>query len=180
MPALRDLVEDAFGVECIATGLSITESGRTFSLQKTLDDEAVAIHLEKCRRWPDRSKRADGLFICLPANSQMFLIVLVELKGGSVEKALEQLTQSAEVLCRDSPATLSPHAGKLTLWLTDARSRAHEGQVLGVVVGRQGLPQEQRKRKAARMAQKLIIRMRTTRRLSTTIDDLISWANIRK
>jgi len=179
VPGLREVVESVFGAECVAKGLSITESRQTFSLKKDRNEKAIAVHLQACRSWPANTRRVDALFICLPANSQAFLIVLVELKGGNVEKGITQLSQSAKMLCKGATDSPAPHSSKLHGWLNGDRTDGHGGHVLGVIVSRQGLPQEQQKRKAARMAQKLVIRMRTTRQLSTTMDELTSWISSR-
>lgn len=107
----------------------------------------------------------------------MFLVVLVELKGGHVQKAIEQLTSSARVLCKNSTNSLSPHNNQLGEWIAAQRPHSHTARVLGVIVAKRSLPQAQDKRKGAMISRGLKIVRKSTPQLVTTMTDMLDWIN---
>ncbi len=147
MAGLRDLVESILPEECLLSGLRIAGKGRVFSIRLQGRDDAVGVALDAFRDWPQGRKRCDALFLCLPDGARQFVLVLVELKGGHVEKALNQLQETSSVLCKCREDHFGVHADeKLLQGLREIARAGHGRRVLGYVVGGRGLSLRQDER----------------------------------
>ncbi len=175
MPTLRKVLEPVFPEESFLDGLRLHKHGRRFSIKKSRSEQAVGIDLDKCGQWLSGKKKGDGLFVCLPPDSKSFLVVIVELKGGHLERAIDQLSDTTDVLCSGPDKPLPTHSESVGNNLGESYKQGHTGRVLGVVVGRGGLPAEQFKKKMTRKRTGLKIAVRSARRVEVTFEDLARW-----
>jgi hypothetical protein len=151
MARLRELVGSIFPEESLLPGLRLVGKGRVFSIRLQGQDDAVGVDLDAFRDWPKERKRCDGLFLCLPGGARQFIVVLVELKGGHVEKALNQLQATSSVLCKHREDTFRLHADEGLLQIYHGLASAGHGRrVLGYIVARQGLNLKQDERSRLR------------------------------
>jgi hypothetical protein len=88
---LVDTLGQVFSAESILDGLSISEKGCRFSIEKKPREQAIGIDLRQCGKWPKKQRRCDALFVCFPSTAA-FLVVLVELKSSRKDHAIEQLS----------------------------------------------------------------------------------------
>lgn len=175
MTKLLETLQTVFPQECFTAGLSISEKGRRFSLKNNPSDKAAGIDLRKCEIWPDKEKRCDGLFVCLPPKSKDFLIVLVELKAPNKERAFDQLSATTRILCRKSTNRLAPHRESIIQSFQSCQLHGHEKHVLGIVVTKGSLPKKLREKKQARVHEGLRIKSVTTKILATSFSELARW-----
>ncbi len=175
MPGVRSLLTQVFGKQSLLAGLTLRKKGRSFGIKRIEQADLAGVDLDLCRNWPAGRQRADGLFLCLPANATQFLVVLVELKGGHVEEAVKQVRTTATVLRRGPGIDI--HGGPACLSLSDHGNLGHEGRVLGVIVSQGGLPAEQSKRKQLLTEEGPTIKIRSTRKLVVTLDELQRWTS---
>ena len=175
MSKLLETLQTVFPPECFIDGLSIKGPGRHFSVQLNPSEKAVAINLDKCNPWPDGKKRCDGLFVCIPPGSKYFLIVLVELKGTDKEDAFDQLSDTAEMLCRQSAQSPKPHSSSIMQSFQSCQLRGHGKHVLGIVVTKGSLPKRLLEKKQARTYKGLKIKSVTTKIMTKTVSELANW-----
>ncbi len=150
------------------------ESGRSFSIRKTAGETIIGIDLRKCPNWPPDKKRTDGLFLCLSANSDAFLVVLVELKGSDKERAINQLDDTADALCAKSHFSQQPHSKVILHALASNHCEGHSRKVLGVTIAKTSLSLRQQEKKKARN-RGLKIKYRSRKSLVTTVAELRAW-----
>lgn len=159
MSWLRELAQDAFGRESVLTGLALKEQGNVFSLRLPRSEGVLAVGVR-----PDASPQlgggretaCDGLFLLECAPRSVLLVVLVELKGADVAKAIKQLEATFLKLCPCHGTFHAAHFVPAWRELTGAdgalRSPHPKGLAIGCVVSRRRgiqLKQQDRARLAA-------------------------------
>ncbi|MGO9120097.1 MAG: hypothetical protein ACLQPD_21090 [Desulfomonilaceae bacterium] len=164
-----------FPQNCILDRPRITESGRSFSIRKSAADIVIALDLRRCAIWPTGKKIADGLFLCLSANSRSFMVVLVELKGTDKDRVINQLNDAAGVLCSGSQFPQQPHNRTVAETLVTTHAEGHYKCVLGITIGRRSLAQKFREKKIARVHRGLKIKDITAESLVKTVAELRAW-----
>jgi hypothetical protein len=127
--------------KCFSSDTRIKEKGRAISLK--LDQkrhDCVVLLPEKCHEWPENQKRCDGVFICGDRQKKTLLIVFAELKGGHLEKAVDQIGESCGVLCRSSSSKLNIHRN------LEKSGFNHKEGLIGIIVAKSGISLAQDKR----------------------------------
>jgi hypothetical protein len=136
---LRRALTEVFPEECFLSGLSVKECRRVFSLRLAQGEAAIGIQLDhRAMNWPREQPRCDALFVCSVPGSNALVIVLVELKGSDVERALDQIISSANALCKRANAERSPHTESVKDEVTSLGKTGHGHAVLGVIVPKRG------------------------------------------
>jgi len=174
MAGLRELVDRVLPNESLLPGLKIGSRWPVFSIRLQGDDDAVGVALDAFRDWPKGRKRCDAVFLCLPENAAQFIVVLVELKGGHVEKALNQLRETSSLLCKRREDHFGVHADVSVLQsFRRLAAGGHGRRVLGYIVAKQGLSLRQDEK--SRLRRDFGITVRLTRRAEgLTCADLVS------
>ncbi len=138
MNALRDVLESFLPRKRILNGTSLSEQGRSFTIRKEIGCGVVGARLEEL---PEEGKRCDAVFLCKAARSRTFGVVLVELKGGDVNKAIKQVCETSTMICRNGGKAPGLHK---PVKLVEARKLGrHAGVVRAFIVARHGLTQRQ-------------------------------------
>ncbi len=141
MTDLRSVMAKLFPESSLLNGSSIGQKGTRFSIQLNSGEEAVGINLDLLDDWPVDCKRCDAVFVCTRKDADDFVVVLVELKGGHTEKAMEQIRTSQEILCRKSEYFPGVHCRSTAEEMKAlGRQHAHRTTVLGLIVSRRSLP----------------------------------------
>lgn len=136
-----------FPAESVLPGLKLDHKGRVFSIRLQGRDDAMGLDLDAFTDWPKERKRCDGLFLCLPEGSSRFIVVLVELKGGHVEKALTQLRETVSVLCKRREDHHGVHSdANLIRGFRKIAPEGHGKRLLGCIVASKGLSLRQDER----------------------------------
>lgn len=174
MKSLLVALQKVFPEENFIDGLSIGEKGRRFSIKKAPEEQAIGIDLRLCGNWPKEQERCDALFVCLPKGTA-FLVVLVELKSPSKIHAIDQLSNSAAVLCRNSRSSLDLHDRSVTAFFQARFHESHRKLLLGIIVTNRSLPKRFREKKEQRTHKGLKIKSVTTWSLVVTIQELTQW-----
>jgi len=84
---------------CIERKASVRENGVSFSIKPNKGDDFIRIKVDGCWIKDARSKRIDYLF-WINTEQKRKNIVLVELKGTRIKKALEQMECTLGRLCK--------------------------------------------------------------------------------
>ncbi len=136
-----DIIRKTWSKKCLSSDPRIKEKGRTFSLKLNQEKHDCVVFLpEKCHEWPENQKRCDGVFICGDRQKKTLLIVFAELKGGHLEKAVNQIGESCDVLCRNSSSKLNIHRS------LEKSGFSHKDGLIGVIVAKSGISLAQDKR----------------------------------
>lgn len=134
-------MEDHWEQGCVSPGTVLAEQGRVFSLRPEKGEYAVFLRPEKCPEWPKEGKKCDGVILCAHQDDPEFMVVLVELKGGHVGHALDQLESTCRDLCSKG-ATLGI---KHQIWKQSLGTQGlgHSRRVFGIILGKKGISQRQ-------------------------------------
>lgn len=139
MSALKNTLAHIFPASCFLSGLKVSKGQRVFSIRLGKLDDAVGLELDAIDRWPAETKRCDGLFLCAPAGTSQLVVVLVELKGGHVQHAIEQIKATSNLFCNKKDV-FGIHADSKLLHQMRQLGRAEHGaRVLGYIVGKKKL-----------------------------------------
>ncbi|WP_045218500.1 hypothetical protein [Desulfonatronum thioautotrophicum] len=131
---LRQVMEEHWEQGCVSPRTVLAEQGRVFSLRPAKGEYAVFLQPEKCPEWPKEGKKCDGVILYAHQDDPEFMIVLVELKGGHVGHALDQL----ESTCRDLCAKGTTLEFKHQIWKTSLGTEGfgHSRRVFGIILGK--------------------------------------------
>jgi len=137
---LREALADLFPADSFLPGLGIGKGERVFSIRLRRQEEAVGIKLDDVCEWPLGRKRCDGLFVGVLSPAERFLVILVELKGNHVARAIEQIKETALILCKQPDDMFGVHSK----WQTIAGFRrllgpGHSAHVIGFVIATRAL-----------------------------------------
>ncbi len=159
---LRRALTEVFPEECFLSGLSVKENQRGFSLKPAQGEAAFGIRLDRdAMNWPRQQPRCDALFICSVPDSNALVIVFVELKGGHVEKALEQIVESARALCNKANALRGTHSQPVIDEVRSLGKAGHSSGVLGVIVSKNSLTLDQKERAKILRSDGVVLWLRT-------------------
>lgn len=149
MRALRQQLTRVFPEDCFLPGTKIEEKGRVFSIRPDTGEAAIGLKLSPLRNaWPNGQGICDGLFVCLAQNCNHLIVTLVELKGSDVEKAMNQILDTCILLCKAANNhILEIHSEGVFDAAASLNRAGHGSGVLGVIVGRIGLAQNQKEKK---------------------------------
>lgn len=138
---LRRSLEEVFPKACFLPGLTVGQNQRVFSIKLGRGEAAIGIQIDhEAMDWPRDQRRCDALFVCSVPDFNAPIIVLVELKGGHVEKALDQIEESVTALCRRETAVADVHNRKIVDELKKLGKTDHKGNVLGIIVSKKSIP----------------------------------------
>ncbi len=141
MKDLKSILLQFFPEEAFLKSPKKKEKGRAFSIKPEKGEAAVGIDLEAIDHWPQNEKRCDALFLCWLPERNEFLIVLVELKGNHREKALEQIRETRQILCRGTGSRFkSIHAAEQLAEFRSCGIEGHGKRLLGIIIGKKSLP----------------------------------------
>jgi hypothetical protein len=174
LKSLLTALQKVFSEENFIDGLSIGEKGHRFSIEKAPEEQAIGIDLRHCDNWPKKQERCDALFVCFPMGAA-FLVVLVELKSPSKIHAIDQLSNSASVLCQNSRSGLDIHNRSVTARVQSKYGEGHRKLVLGVIVTNRSLPKRFREKKEQRIQKGLKIKSVTAKSLAVSVQVLSRW-----
>ena len=169
-PNLREMMVGSWLDGCVDGRVKLTEQSRVFSIKVQSPGQAVLLRPEYCPEWPRQEKKCDGVLLCYNGSEARMTLVLVELKGGNVEKALHQLEATCRHLCAQGKTTLNKH--KEWKDALGAHSLHHARRVFGLIVGKKSLAKHQQKRSALRKQYGLKIRATTGNLTGKTIPEL--------
>lgn len=168
--SLHELLEVHWEDGCIDSGHRLAESGRVFSLRPADGEEAVFIRPEACPEWPQGTKKCDAVVISRSRDEKTFSVVLVELKGGHVENALNQIEITCRAMCLNSNARTNKH-GFLKNKLNQMGWK-HSGRVYGIIIGKKSIAQRQQHFKKLLQSLGLRVLSRTENIQGKSINDL--------
>jgi hypothetical protein len=175
---LKNFLARLFGrADCFLPGTSVKEKGKTFSIQPRNGEQVVGLRVDGCLLADTGVPKCDAIFFLFDAAQGRLLIILVELKGGDVAHALDQLVSTRHFLVKATGCGWEEHKKKLAPLFSDVgKSRpSHNGSVLGVVVGPKGLPQIQQKK--LKSLTTYGIRYKPAKRANNLLcQDLFAWA----
>lgn len=177
MTALKAALESVFPSSCFLTGTKIGEKGRVFSIRKQKQEQIIGLGLESIPSWPAGRRRCDGAFICRTPERKDFMVVLIELKGGHREKALEQIKESRSVMCRGSSEFPALHDEQQLSIFRSAGLTNHGKSLTGIVVGRRSLALKQRERADLRKNYGIKIKFITGGAKSIASAELWKWSD---
>jgi len=150
MNVLQKALETFLPRECILRGSSVSEKGRSFVIRKNRGDKVVGARIKGI----EGKKTCDAVFLCRKAGMKSLGVVLVELKGGNVSRAVKQISDTASWLCRKGgePHNLVEKSGL----------GGHGGRVNAFIVARKGLQQKQiEKARLSKRGIRLVIKSRS-------------------
>lgn len=172
MKRLNETVANLFSRDAMLRRPGVKESGRGFLVTPRTGDTVVGFRPEAVAAWPDETPRCDAVFLCRNDGGEEFRVILVELKGGHVNRAITQLATTHDFLCR-SKNQPSAHA-------PDAKNRfreigfRHYPTVLGLVICRSGIQLKQQQRKAL-LKKGLHVRIKTGRTVRMSAMELTGY-----
>lgn len=147
MQRLREKLAAVFPEECFLQGTHIEEKGRIFSIRPDAGEAVIGVKLSPLRqRWPNGKGICDGLFVCVAPNCNHLIVTLVELKGSDVAKAMSQIEDSCLLLCKGANPVLEIHCDEVSGAAMSMNRSGHGRGVLGVIVAKIGLAQNQKKK----------------------------------
>lgn len=162
MERLREELSTVFPQECFIQGTRIEEKGRTFSIRPEPGEAVIGLKLKPLREsWPEGKGICDGLFVCLTPDCNHLIVTLVELKGSDVNKAMSQIEDSCLLLCKVPNPVWEIHSRRVSEAASSFSGSGHGQGVLGVIVSRTGLAQNQQKKSALWNKHKLRIHIET-------------------
>ncbi len=148
MERLREELSTVFPKECFLQGTRIEERKRVFSIRPEPGEAVIGLKLNPLREsWPEGKGICDGLFVCLTPNTDHLIVTLVELKGSDVVKALGQIRDTCLSLCKAPDDSLKIHSVQVRNAIESLNRNGHGKRTLGVIVGRSGLPLDQKEKK---------------------------------
>lgn len=168
--SLREAMVSNWSEECVGSRCKISEQKRSLSIKVQSPGQAVLLHPESCPEWSNEDRKCDGVLLCCSGRDQRITLVLVELKGGHVEKALDQLEATCRQLCAGGKTALNKHRQ----WqdALGAKGLHHAGRVFGLIVGKKSLAQHQKKQSALLKGYGLRVRATTANFTGKTIPEL--------
>ncbi|MBI5250013.1 MAG: hypothetical protein HY912_11010 [Desulfomonile tiedjei] len=148
MQALREQLSRIFPEECFLPGTRIEENRRVFSIKPDAGEAVIGLKLSPlANRWPENHGICDGLFVCKAQNCNHLIVTLVELKGGDVSKAMNQIRDTCHLLCKSANPVLQIHSEDVIDAAESLNIKGHGKGALGVIVARSGLAQNQKAKK---------------------------------
>jgi len=147
LSGLRRILTELLPEKCFLPGTRIAEKQRVFSIRPGTGEAALGLRLEPLQqRWPAGRGICDAVFICASPQHNNLIISLIELKGGNRERALVQIKDSCELLCRGATAVLSIHREAIIREVAAINKTGHGNGLLGVVLSKQGLTLTQKEK----------------------------------
>ena len=147
LPDLREILGSIFPSRYFLPGLKVGKGRkRVFSIRLHDLDDAVGLKLDAFENWPPDTKRCDGLFLCWPYNAGQLVVVLVELKGGHAEHAIEQIKTTSNLLCKKGDF-FGIHSNEALLsQILQLAGNGHGARVLAYIIAKKklGLRQQER------------------------------------
>lgn len=140
---MKKEIKSIFGENCIIDGSTVEENGRVFSVKKRRGDNVVVIKVDGCLVSSSRSKKCDGLVFAWNNKSKVFCVVMVELKGSDVRRAVSQIRSTAEYLRSITKCRSSQHKMEISSLCGKELGRDHNGKVYGAIVSDRKIPQLQ-------------------------------------
>lgn len=173
---LRDIMHKHWSQGCVDPKYRVSEKSKTFSIKLQPPGQAVLLRPEQCPEWPQEGRKCDGILVCHNGKEQRMTLVLVELKGGHMEKALQQLETACGYLCARGRSSLNKHnEWKNTL---GEYGLHHAKRIYGLIVGKKSLAQHQRKLSALRKKYGLKIRATTGDFTGKTVHELENFLGL--
>ena len=174
-PNLRQALAQVLGRgDCFLPGTSIRENNTRFSIRPQTGEDVVGIKVDGCLLGGQSGLACDAAFFVHIKAEKRLVIALVELKGGEVDHAFEQVLAVRDFFAGlVGCAKTSQHGKPLIDALGDDSPISHGARLLGVVVSKRGIPQPDRlKVLAHRRGVKIVIKPDAT---GITCSDLIEW-----
>jgi len=174
-PSLKSALADLLGRDdCFIAGTKIEECGKTFSIRPQAGEEVVGIRMDGCQLTAQSGPACDAAFFVHIKSQKRLVIVLVELKGGEIARAFEQLIAGRNLFATlVGCAATTEHGKPLIDALGSGAPIDHGAKLLGVVASKRGIPQPDRlKILAHRQGIKIVIKEKTT---GISCSDLIKW-----
>jgi hypothetical protein len=169
---LRPLLEKVFPAACFLPGLRVEENQRVFSIKPAHDEDAIGIQIDHAAmNWPPEQSRCDALFVCSTPDHESLAMVFVELKGGDVKKALDQILNSVRALCKGPNPVRKAHTAPVIDAVRSLHKQGHGNGIVGVIVSRRSIPNYPQERKRLRK-QGIIVWMKTAQLRDVTCREL--------
>jgi hypothetical protein len=178
---LRNVLGAVLPKEAFLDTPSISSGGRTFSLthSATRGEEVLGVNLDGFQSWPAERKRCDALFACVLPSRDHVILTLVELKGGHIERAMEQIKATSQVLCKRPSDSFEVHSPTLCTRLRKLGLIGHRGLILGIIVAKRGLPLAQREKASLRKHHRIVLRISSGGRVELACGELAAWLELK-